>query len=43
LHHRVLVRSCENYVGLDGRWFRIAVRTPEENDRLVHVLGEVLP
>lgn len=37
----VLVRSCANFVGLDARWHRIAVRTPEENAAFVRTLGEV--
>ena len=39
----LLVRHCANYRGLGERWYRIAVRTPEENARLVEGLGEVVP
>lgn len=34
------VRDCRNFSGLEGEWFRFAIRTPEENGRLLRVLGE---
>lgn len=37
----ILIRRCENYQGLSGSWFRIAVRTPQENDRFIAALKEV--
>ena len=41
LERGVCVRSCDNYEGLDGHWYRIAVRTPHENDQLISALQEV--
>lgn len=38
----ILIRSCANYPGLDGRYFRVAIRSPQENDRLLAALGEIL-
>ena len=38
----ILVRSCANYIGLDETWYRTAVRTHGENERLLKALGEVL-
>ena len=38
----ILLRNCGNYVGLDETWYRTAVRTPAENQRLVEALREVL-
>jgi adenosylcobyric acid synthase len=38
----VHLRCCANFPGLSGEWLRIAVRTPEENDRIVAVLRECL-
>lgn len=35
---RLLIRDCSNFVGLDGRFFRVAVRTGEENERLLQAL-----
>lgn len=41
LAHRILIRSCDNYHGLGEHWYRIAVRTPHENDLLISALREV--
>lgn len=38
----ILLRSCGNYKGLDDTWFRIAVRTHAENERLILAMKEVL-
>lgn len=38
----VLVRDCANFEGLCGGWYRIAVRTRLENDRLLSALGRCL-
>jgi threonine-phosphate decarboxylase len=38
----ILIRSCADFVGLDRTWYRVAVRTREENGRLIAALGEVL-
>ena len=37
-----VVRSCVNYPGLDAAWYRTAVRTAEENTRLLQIMGEIL-
>ena len=37
----VVLRSCANYPGLDGSWYRTAVRTAAENERLLQALSEV--
>lgn len=34
----VLIRDCANFEGLSAGWYRIAVRTPSENDRLLAAL-----
>ncbi len=36
------LRDCRNFVGLGEGYFRLAVRTAEENDMLLNALGEVL-
>jgi adenosylcobyric acid synthase len=36
------IRVCDNYAGLDDRFFRVAVRTENENRRLVSALEAVL-
>ena len=38
----LLLRCCGNYVGLDGAWYRTAVRGRAENQRLIAALREVL-
>ena len=40
LRRGVLIRSCANYPGLGPDFYRIAVRLPEENDRLLAALRE---
>ena len=35
----ICVRDCRNFPGLEAGYFRVAVRTPEENDRLVEGLA----
>ncbi len=37
----VLVRDCSNFVGLDGSYIRVAVRSRNENSRLLKELGEL--
>ncbi len=36
------IRVCENFEGLDNRFFRVAVRTSDENERLVQALSLIL-
>ncbi|NMC73855.1 MAG: threonine-phosphate decarboxylase [Geobacteraceae bacterium] len=38
----VVIRDCSNYQGLDGRFFRVAVRSSGENRRLLTELAAVL-
>jgi adenosylcobyric acid synthase len=38
----IAIRVCGNYEGLDGRYFRLAVRTEMENDRLVSAVSRIL-
>ena len=42
LSRDILVRDCSNYRGLKKGHVRIAVRRPEENDRLLSAMKEVL-
>nr|VFJ93915.1 MAG: adenosylcobyric acid synthase (glutamine-hydrolysing) [Candidatus Kentron sp. H]VFJ94686.1 MAG: adenosylcobyric acid synthase (glutamine-hydrolysing) [Candidatus Kentron sp. H]VFK01218.1 MAG: adenosylcobyric acid synthase (glutamine-hydrolysing) [Candidatus Kentron sp. H] len=42
LAHRIAIRVCDNYPGLDTRYFRVAVRTEEENQQLLDTLNRVL-
>ena len=38
----ILLRDCGNYRGLEAGWYRTAVRTQEENRRLIQSLEEIL-
>ena len=38
----ILIRDCSNYHGLCKGWYRIAVRTHEENVKLIATLEEIL-
>ncbi len=38
----IAIRICENFDGLDARFFRVAVRTAEENEILLHKLRHAL-
>jgi threonine-phosphate decarboxylase len=36
--HGILIRDASNFQGLDSSFFRIAVQTPEENNRLIKAI-----
>ena len=38
--HDILIRSCENFRGLDARCIRMAIRLRAENDRVLNILEE---
>lgn len=40
--HNIVIRKCGNYPLLDSRYYRIAVRTAEENQYFIRALREVL-
>jgi threonine-phosphate decarboxylase len=42
LAERILIRCCGSFAGLDHRFLRVAVRTREENDRLLAALAAVI-
>lgn len=42
LPQRILVRDCANFMGLSGKFFRIAIRTSDENKRLLESIGKLL-
>ena len=41
LERGILIRDCSNYAGLGPGWYRIAVKTHGENQRLTAVLSEI--
>ena len=40
--HQILIRDCISFPELGDRFFRVAVRTESENDRLVAGLVQVI-
>ena len=38
---KILIRSCENFAGLDGRFLRSAIRSREENNLLLNTLQKI--
>jgi threonine-phosphate decarboxylase len=42
LAHRVVIRDASNFRGLDERYFRLAVRGRDENERLLQALEQCL-
>lgn len=40
--HRILIRDCLSFPELGDRYFRVAVRLPEENQRLIAALTDIL-
>lgn len=42
LKFNILIRSCSNYRGLDESYYRIAVKTHIENERLLYALEAVI-
>jgi len=37
----ILIRNCENYCGLTKGWYRIAVKSKEENELLISALHQI--
>ncbi|MBM3887663.1 MAG: cobyric acid synthase [Verrucomicrobia bacterium] len=42
LDDAIAIRVCDNFEGLDARYFRVAVRTGAENARLLDALSQIL-
>lgn len=42
LKKNIVIRSCSSYIGLDESYYRIAVRTREENERIINGLNCIL-
>ncbi|MHB8781060.1 MAG: threonine-phosphate decarboxylase CobD [Candidatus Geothermincolia bacterium] len=41
-HRGILVRDCSDFTGLDTRFVRVAVRPPDENERLLASMQETI-
>ncbi len=42
LTHRIIIRDCENFTGLDDRYFRVCLKDPDGNNRCLAALKEIL-
>ncbi len=42
IKHGILIRDCKNFRGLNDKYFRIAIKTPEENASLLNALKTVV-
>lgn len=42
LGKKILIRDCSNFAGVGSGYYRVAVRTREENDKLVKAIGECI-
>ncbi|RQW64562.1 pyridoxal phosphate-dependent aminotransferase [Vibrio viridaestus] len=41
LNHNILIRSCANYIGLDTQFYRVAIKSHQDNERLIECLSKV--
>lgn len=42
LEHNILIRSCANYIGLNNQFYRVAIKSADNNQRLVTALNQIL-
>ena len=42
MKRKILIRSCNNYIGLNEKFYRIAVRTSEENKIIINEIRNIL-
>ncbi len=42
LQKGILIRSCQNFRGLDDSYYRVCVKTSSENDRLLEAIKEII-
>ncbi|WGY44952.1 threonine-phosphate decarboxylase CobD [Vibrio sp. ABG19] len=42
MRHGILIRSCANYIGLSDAFYRVAIKSHADNQRLIHALQKVL-
>lgn len=40
--HGIAIRNCDNYYGLAGGWYRIAVRQHDENEQLIAAVSSII-
>lgn len=42
LDRGIQIRACANYFGLGAGWYRVAVKLPEQNEKLLNAMKEIL-
>lgn len=42
LAHRIIIRDCANFTGLDDRYFRVSLKDPDGNHRCLKALQKIL-
>ncbi|MCF0148392.1 MAG: hypothetical protein HUJ77_08345 [Clostridium sp.] len=42
MKRNIIIRSCNNYKGLNDNYYRVAVRKREENKKLIQALKSVI-
>lgn len=42
LEKNILIRHCANYPGLDSRYYRVAIKSPVDNDKLLAAMQCIL-
>ncbi len=42
LNYNIYIRMCDDFIGLDNLYFRLAVRNHNENDRLIRCINDIL-
>lgn len=42
IKYNILIRSCNNYIGLNDNFYRIAVKKKHENEKLIKSIKEIL-
>lgn len=42
IKRKILIRSCDNYIGLSSSFYRIAVRTRKENNKIISEIKNIL-
>ena len=42
MKENIIIRSCSNYIGLDNKYYRVAVRKREENEKFIDILKKIL-
>lgn len=40
--HKMIVRNCDSYMGLNSQWVRVAIKDHDDNVRLVETLTDIL-